>query len=403
MKLKTKDKQVSKTPHDKARQSKVNKKAYLDLLEEAEKWPLTYRIAAEVYRSGVNLDEFEAMHMEQNGISKRVYEYFMQCHLGRGYDPLRITPVRPVFLRYVSPTEEKRKALDAPTGRPSREDALAFVKKLIKRQVEAGWRELDFIQALRDWDDINEPEQPIKVIKLEDDDEKPATAKKERVVNRFTVKIRGAWAEFKTMKAAEEACQRIDDLEKLMPVLTPTTHCWCCKFPLRGTCVSIVENDEQRNVHVGCYFLNMVHPSHLSPGMKVLEAATGVYYTWVPADKNGKGGWLPNKQQDRNEPTQPTPDDNSGLPSEGVPAPTGQESEPPAALPVAEPAGVEVPTVPVEGRKKRPVHRASGKTQHNNKGAKAKKAQPKKPLPKRQKLQTGGGVDPKGSAAGKVA
>lgn len=371
--LKHSTRKVSRTKTDKVVNRKITKTDYIEILEDAERWPLAYRIAAELFRSGLTLDEFEDMHFEENGISRNVYEAFMQFHLGKGWDPQKIHPVRAVYLRYVSPTAAKDKEAEVSDGRPSRKKALEHIKKLVELHKKKGWREADFLQALRDWDDENEPE----VIRVASKIEEEPVVSKTRTQSVYMVKIGQNWERASTIRKAEELVERAADLEKITPVKNPQTHCSCCKFPLAGAILVLKEGDTQKNMHLGCYYMTMVHPSQLIAGMRVLSPAEGVYYTWHPVDMKGKGGWIKDEPKEPTQEETPKVVETGGRNSEGVPASGGTEDKPSETIPAEKHAAGKVQNLPKASGRRKPALRKAPKARPARGKKKVSKAQAK--------------------------
>src|SRR5687767_10419346 len=166
--LKFSNRLVSVTNYDKRIKVKLTRKNYVQLLSEADKWPLPLRVAAELHSSGVTVEQFEdQIHSEGNAFSKRVYEHLMQFRLHKGPDPDRITPVRPVYLRYKSQTQAAE--VNSFKSRLSKEDAVKFIRKMIRQKIEDGWEESDFLKALRVIDETDD-EDVIRINSNLDED-----------------------------------------------------------------------------------------------------------------------------------------------------------------------------------------------------------------------------------------
>jgi len=346
---------VEKSTQDKQLRTRYEKRDYIQMLEEAEKWPLTYRIAAELWRGGVTLDDFENhFHIEGNGVSRLIYEHITRIHLGKGYDPNRITPVRPVYLRYVSPTAHRE--ANPTKGRPSLEKALAFFRQVLQQRINVGWHVEDVIrgfQALED--EVDPPKAPIKIKVNIDEDEMPKSNNKKRLPPIYHVLVGNDWKEAKTQQMALRLREEAHSREKIAPVENPSTHCVWCKFPLAGT--SIVQRNEQANtqecMHLGCYWMNVVPQATIPTGMRVLLPPEGCFYVWegVPEKKGDKmiKGWVRSDPQVSTAGMNHESQQNTQQDSQGVPAPSGQIDQPPKAVPAKTRKGRKVPAV----RKKR--------------------------------------------------
>ena len=87
---------------------RFNKKDFVEMMALANKYPLSVRIAAELFRGNVTgkrfLDEF---HIEGNSFSMQILDSITKFDLKKGYDPKGIPPVLPVYTQYVGPTQAK--------------------------------------------------------------------------------------------------------------------------------------------------------------------------------------------------------------------------------------------------------------------------------------------------------
>jgi hypothetical protein len=287
--LKFSNRLVSVTNYDKRVKVKLTRKSYVQLLSEAEKWPLPLRVAAELHRNGITVERFEdEMHLEQSPFSKRVYEHMMQFRLHKGVDPERVTPVLPVYLRYKSPTEAiEEKSFQ---GRPSEEEAQRFVRKLLKKKIEDGWKEKDFFNAVRALDTVDDED----VIKIEGnlDEDLPDVQEvikyRTRKVPQYFALVGTDWirasSKEEVVRLKEEAALK----HVIMPVEEPKTHCCYCKFPLNELVITLRDKKgKQEHMHYSCYFMNAAKPEDIVIGTEVLSPMEGVFYKWT----GGKSGW----------------------------------------------------------------------------------------------------------------
>lgn len=289
-KFKFSKKQVSKTKFDKPVKARLTKKDYVQLMSDASKWPLPQRLAAELWRSGVTLERFEKeMHFEDNSLSKMVYECMVNFHLVKGYDPKIIPPIMPVYVRYKSPTDAKEEA--SYKGRPSAEQAIAFVKKLIKKKVEDGWKEEDLFKAFRVLDESdNENVYKIKG-NLDEDlpDVREVIKTRVRKVPEYHILVGNDWLKAKGKEEAEKLHKEAELTKKVMPVKEPKTHCAHCKFPLNELVVTIRDKKgHAENMHLNCYWLNSARPESIPMGLSVLSPKEGVAHRW----EGGNKGWI---------------------------------------------------------------------------------------------------------------
>jgi hypothetical protein len=302
------------------------------MIGEAERYPLSRRVAAELWRGGVNVELFEnEFHFEDNGFSRAVYENIMDFHLGKGPDPDFAPHVRPVYLRYVPPVRALAEL--APVGRPSVDQALKFMRKIMRERIEKGWQEVDFIKALRALEAEIEPDSaPIKITSSDPVDElEDAKIIRKRLPPIYHVLVAGEWREAKTKQQAERLKTDAAAKAKLAPVEDPKSHCDHCKQPL-GELVLVMRKDgKQACVHQSCYWMHLIEPVRIPLGMRMLCAADGAFYAWkgMPVKKGDAmiGGWV--KEEPRGLEHSVTHEKNSQPDvSQGIPAPSGKESEP---------------------------------------------------------------------------
>jgi hypothetical protein len=315
MKLKKEHhKPIKKTAQDKKVKQRFSKKDYVSLLSDAEKYPLAIRIAAELFRGGVSgrkfLDEF---HLDGNSFSTQIHGHMAGFDLGRGIDPNKVPPVLPEFLRHIPTEKIKAEKLKSSKGRPTSEQAMAFVKKFVDDCLKRGWDETDLLHPFRELID-KEVVLDTKV-KMDDDLAEDEPEKKAKTEKAYFARIGKKWERFQTQGDAVKAMEEDDD-KVLGPVENPVAgeHCVYCKFRLNGTIVTVRTEKTVEHMHMGCYQMEVCHPAQLTVGMKALHAPSGIYYRYHGADK---GGWK--KEEPVNDETPVT----SGASSEGVSAPSG--------------------------------------------------------------------------------
>jgi len=297
---------------------RFNKKDFVEMMALANKYPLSVRIAAELFRGNVTgkrfLDEF---HIEGNSFSMQILDSITKFDLKKGYDPKGIPPVLPVYTQYVGPTQAKT----LKKGRPTTEEARAFLEKMLDDCLKRGWDEVDFINNLREMVDSDTGARKVNV--KFDDDELDGKKSKVKIERAYFCRINKKWVRFKTLMESEKA-MKSDDNKVLGPVEFPENkvHCSYCKFRLDGVVVSTRNGKSIDHMHMGCYWMEVAHPSQIPVGMTVLSAPEGVYYEYLGKDK---GGW---QKKVTNEKVNPATEG-----SQGIPAPSGEENKPSGALP----------------------------------------------------------------------
>jgi hypothetical protein len=325
MKISEFNKPVQKTKQDRTVNPRYKKPDFVKMLSEAERCPLMMRIAAELFRAGISGRDFlDKFHLEGNPMSTQIHAHMVQFDLSRGQDPARVPPVMPVLLRYVPTAKQKELIEKQKKGRPSTEEAKAYLQKLINELQAKGWHEVDFINALRDL--VDNDTAPAKTVKIEDfeDDDEPVKGKAKHI-HHWHIRIGKKWLEFGKQGDAIKAMEKDDETDGITaPVDVPSkrVHCSYCKFKLTGTCVVVRNGKETEEMHMGCYWMNVANPATVPIGMTVLDAATGKFYTYHGPEK---GRW-----QIKETPNE-TPDTGTDG-GEGVPQAEGENQKPPAAI-----------------------------------------------------------------------
>lgn len=325
MKITALNKKVSKTVNDKKVTRKMRKKDFIALLGEAQKFPLSMRIAAELFRSGLTGKEFLAsFHIEGNTFSWHICEHMTKFDLQKGFDPKAVPPVAPIFLRYVESAKVKEFKEKNKKGRPTTEEARKTIIGLTEEYKKRGWHEIDFINAFRSLVDADTP--AIKKVSLDPDlVEVEETKKTEKV---YFARIGTSWERFTTKISAQNAMDA-DDHKVLGPVEVPVTglHCAHCNCALNGNVTTVRNEKASRHMHPGCYWMYEAHPSQITVGMEVMNAKTGKIHRFYGQEK---GGW---KVKDEDIHTE-NPVVEGGNVSPGVPALSGPENIQAATLPV---------------------------------------------------------------------
>lgn len=126
--------------------TKLDRGAWLKLHAEATKYPLSLRIAAELWRAGVTFDLFENLwHLEESGISKAVYQAMFNFKLGKGIDPDFVPPMRATFYKIDKTLAKEERA----KGRPTTEQAIREAKETCAELKKRGWLPSDICKAFR--------------------------------------------------------------------------------------------------------------------------------------------------------------------------------------------------------------------------------------------------------------
>jgi len=242
-----KRKTVVSVPLIKVYKIKPSRAEYVQLLAEAERFPLAFRLAAHIWNHGVRLAEFEEkLHIEDNFFSKTVYEHMANFHFGRGRDPDTAPPFRPSF---VEVTEE----LTIKNGRQSEIYADKVLSRFVKKLRCSGWEVCDVQSAMERW--IDGVEVPVISLGKVDDS------------------LRELFM--------EEIETREDEIKKRKGIKLPT--CSACSYPLRHELV-VSMNPKTWQVthsHVWCWFLHYSPVAMRVEGMGILDANSGKKMVWT--------------------------------------------------------------------------------------------------------------------------
>jgi hypothetical protein len=314
------NKPVTKTAQDKKVKQRFSKQDFVQLLSDANKFPLHMRIAAELFRGGVSGRKFmDTMHIEGNAFSMLILDEMTKFDLSRSYDPERIPPALPQFVRYVPTAKQKELREKEKRGRPTTEEAKAFLKKMLDDCLKRGWKEVDFINNLRDM--VDGETKSVKV-KADEDDLSEVEEDKIKKERTYYARIGKQWQTFTSQLKAMEA-MKADDDKVLGPVDVPEqgAHCHYCRFRLNGLIVTVRSEKEKRHMHNGCYWMNEADRSQITVGMVVLDPITATSYIYLP----NKGGWV---EKEKDATTLP-----DGASSEGVSTSSGNNNNATATIP----------------------------------------------------------------------
>jgi len=244
--LTLKDK-IKPPPKSKLLRPTLSRADYLEMMITAGKYPLLHRLAAELWRSGLRLAQFEReYHKEDNGVSRQVYEYMTQFHFSRGYDPEKIPPYLPQYIKAdeVVPSRTLFKK-----GRPSDEEAESSVASILKHALRAGWTEYDF----------------------------------ERAVNAHFENKQSAVPVIKMLRAVSGDTEDEEDEVQAHPTKAGAS-CDYCGFSLINngttpTLVGTLVDDRLSMMHLSCFWLQ-AKPASIPLNLTVFDAKVGQAKTW---------------------------------------------------------------------------------------------------------------------------
>lgn len=231
---------------------------YTRWLSDYQKYPASTRMAAELYRNGITVREFErSYHRQDLLLSKHVLEVLINLEAGR-LDEDRVPPFVPQAFRYETEASGKFKPPVAPL---SDDDASRFLRRIKDACLEQGkWPEATFRAAVTRV--ATRPSDEVRVIKvvqkpkvIEDDDEVPVPKKQ-----------KGAAKPVPVEKASGEVCAY-------------------CKLPLHDIVVGVrhAEGNVDKS-HLSCHTVN-APTNHLVDGQSVFDPATGGRLVWSASAK----------------------------------------------------------------------------------------------------------------------
>lgn len=223
----------------------MNRAQFLKLVAECQKYPLSLRMAKEVYNAGVKADFVEAKWVPADSLfCKYVLDALRGFEKGKGIDPDFVPSIAPVYYE-VSKDPIKK------TGRPGFIEAQTRVEKIVAELVAEGWERPDFFNAV---EDLSGP-APTASIAIDDDE--PVVAVSARAL-------------------ADEA---------EAPVKKPSkTTCAYCALSVGS--VYIVEESEGDTFfcHVSCWRKHNIQLDPPVDGERMTDAPTGQSLRWS-ADK----------------------------------------------------------------------------------------------------------------------
>lgn len=281
----------------------IDRIAFLRIVRETEKYPLLVRVASELYRAGVTPGVFiETLHKDDWSMSTRVMEELERIDKGRcGYDPDRVPPILPVYLKpLTNAAKAEKKAIK---GRPKREFAQKETLRWVKHVLSLGWTEGDVQRGI---DDVLGDNEPVIHVKADPDLVAALPAKAKTHFKYYVHDGSDDWLIFKSPAKAKEAIdalrtkvmQHIRDADPMPDMIARI--CAECKKPLNGQVMTIREDGPPtkkgrkpskkviEHLHPNCYWLKRVEPVRVPLNMQLLNPADGKLYTWHGADK---GGW----------------------------------------------------------------------------------------------------------------
>lgn len=229
---------------------KLTKHDWFKLYQQAEKFPLSMRMAAELHRSGISGNYFETYyHIEESNLSKNVMEFLYKMDKGTTIEPDTIPSVLPVFV-------EREKPVATVLAADAFKDEL---KELLRRSAKLAPIHSKLIDEC-----LPERKAAKKIVLApeEDDDVKPI---------------------------------------KVIKVEYPRGHngkCPHCAYPLNGLTMRVKTDDGVFNdMHNSCYWLNAAKPIDIPHGMTVFNHNEGKSYVW---DSNpSKPRWVPKNEDSK--------------------------------------------------------------------------------------------------------
>lgn len=227
---------------------------WLRLHESCRKFPLSMRVAKDLFEGGVTTKMFNTkFHIEDSGFSTAVSQAIEQFELGKGFDPEFVPGVMPVVVTATPKPAEEAK------GRPSKDQATKRIAEFFDKLKQLGWEKQDIRLGTQAW--LGEKPVVVREVKIEEPiEELPAT----KVV---CVKLPNG-------KPAE---------------------CEFCSFPLGDSFVGREFSGEVSFSHYGCHTLNLSTDADLVEGQRAFSTIAGFDYfyskkkaKWVPKDEYDK-------------------------------------------------------------------------------------------------------------------
>lgn len=333
----------------KKKKRKFDRNTYLRLLRESQKYTILQRVASELYRAGVTPQLFlRELHKDDWSLSSRVMEELDRIDRGRnGYDPDKVPPLLPVYLKPIASDSEAGIAFK---GRPKRKDAQQVAIKWAKSLLLRGWTEGDIRRSI---EDVLDDEEDTKVIVVKSDDDIPDEPKvRTHTKLKYYVHDGLDWQVFASPIKAKEALANLKDLvmgeiRRAEPMADINARiCSHCKKPLNGHVMTIREPKTKgkktrtvvEHLHMNCFWLHRIEACRIPVGMELLNPADGKPYVYQGPEK---GGWrLKHELKPVNSVTEPAkdnvvpggsetrvPQQSSEQPPKVVPTPTAARPE----------------------------------------------------------------------------
>lgn len=260
----------------------ISKPEFVKILGNATKYPLSMRIARDLWKSGVTLKQFEDTYaISGNSFCKSITEHMTRFHYEHGGPDVDFVPS-------AMAVQKLEKVVRPRKGRPTNESAVEFAKKLLADRRDHGWIDEDLMKALRflTGESTRAPAMRIRV-QLDPELEAPSTTKKPTVPKGFYVNIRGDWKCVPTRVEADRLMEQNSDPD-YGPPIAPVGYCSYCKFKLGSLVMTVRDERRTEHMHHCCYWLNEAKQADIPIGMKMLDSATGHFYVFKGVDK---GGW----------------------------------------------------------------------------------------------------------------
>lgn len=141
--------------------TEMSRAQFLKLVADCQKYPLSMRVAKEVFNARLKSDFIESKWAPSDSLfCRHVVDAMRGFEAEKGIDPDFVPSIAPVY--YEVSKEPIRK-----TGRPGAVDAYKRVEKIVSELVAEGWEKTDFFDAV---EEVSGPTQLTSVSIDSDDD-----------------------------------------------------------------------------------------------------------------------------------------------------------------------------------------------------------------------------------------
>lgn len=237
-------------PGDKRLKSSINKDAYRKMLNDALRWPLSTRYAAELWRARVTVQQFESWQLHESGFAKDVWEELLKFWADRhNTNPEVIPAVLPVYFRKVEKLPQQKR------GRPTPPAAKRKLREMLQALLALGWTEEDYRQPLIEL--LGFSNTPVQVLAYDPEFDDPA-------------------------EQVAQPCSAPLPSEQLAGAT-----CAHCGLALNGVRVVLMHAGQPPvQTHIGCHYRSLP-PAQVRDGQTAFDPPTGLTY------KLTNGQWLP--------------------------------------------------------------------------------------------------------------